>query len=69
MAVFKDERKLSPEYVPERLPFRERELEQLIHYFSSVIRDEKPFHARVVIQNNTSGGGEGEVLFRVLTYL
>jgi cell division control protein 6 len=56
MAVFKDERKLSPEYVPERLPFRERELEQLIHYFSSVVRDEKPFHTRVVITGAVGTG-------------
>jgi cell division control protein 6 len=56
MAIFKDERKLSPEYVPERLPFRERELEQLIHYFSSVVRDEKPFHARVVITGAVGTG-------------
>jgi hypothetical protein len=37
MPVFKNEEKLSPEYVPEKLLFREEELKLLFSYFSSVI--------------------------------
>jgi cell division control protein 6 len=44
MPVFKNEEKLSPEYVPERLLFREGELKLLFSYFSSVIYGERPFH-------------------------
>jgi Cdc6-like AAA superfamily ATPase len=43
MVVLRDEERLSPEYVPERLLFRNGELKQLLHYFSSVIYGEEAF--------------------------
>ncbi|MEM4495504.1 MAG: hypothetical protein QXE96_06890, partial [Candidatus Caldarchaeum sp.] len=49
MSVFSYEEKLSPEYVPDRLLFRERELELLFSFFSSLLRDEQPFHVRVFL--------------------
>jgi cell division control protein 6 len=56
MVVFRDEERLSPEYVPERLLFRDGELKQLLHYFSSVIYGERPFHTRVVISGAVGTG-------------
>jgi archaeal cell division control protein 6 len=56
MVVFRDEERLSPEYVPERLLFRDGELKQLLHYFSSVIYGERPFNTRVVISGAVGTG-------------
>jgi cell division control protein 6 len=56
MAVFKDESKLSPEYVPSRLLFRDEELKQLFNYFSSAIYGERPFHTRAVITGAVGTG-------------
>jgi cell division control protein 6 len=56
MPVFKNEEKLSPEYVPERLLFREGELKLLFSYFSSVIYGEKPFHTRVYVTGAVGTG-------------
>ncbi|RLI34812.1 cell division control protein Cdc6, partial [Candidatus Bathyarchaeota archaeon] len=35
--VFKDEYKLSPEYVPPKLPHREEELRHLAHFFRVLV--------------------------------
>jgi cell division control protein 6 len=56
MPVFKNEEKLSPEYVPERLLFREEELKLLFSYFSSVIYGERPFHTRVYVTGAVGTG-------------
>jgi len=56
MVVFRDEERLSPEYVPERLLFRDGELKQLLHYFSSVIYGERSFNTRVVISGAVGTG-------------
>jgi cell division control protein 6 len=56
MPVFKNEEKLSPEYVPERLLFREGELKLLFSYFSSVIYGERPFYTRVYVTGAVGTG-------------
>ena len=40
--VFKDERFLYPEFVPERLPHRDREIDDLVFALKPVIRGKKP---------------------------
>ncbi|MEM0384376.1 MAG: AAA family ATPase [Candidatus Caldarchaeum sp.] len=49
MPVFKHEEKLSPEYVPEKLLYREEEMKLLRSFFSSVLNDDKAFQVRVFI--------------------
>ncbi|MEM2114469.1 MAG: hypothetical protein QXS12_03355, partial [Candidatus Caldarchaeum sp.] len=49
MPVFKHEEKLSPEYVPEKLLYREEEMRLLRSFFSSVLNDDKAFQVRVFI--------------------
>lgn len=49
MPVFKHEEKLSPEYVPEKLLYREDEMKLLRSFFSSVLNDDKAFQVRVFI--------------------
>ncbi|BAJ49870.1 archaeal cell division control protein 6 [Candidatus Caldarchaeum subterraneum] len=56
MSVFSHEERLSPEYVPDKLLFRERELELLFSFFSSLLRDEKSFHVRVFLSGAVGTG-------------
>lgn len=56
MPVFKHEEKLSPEYVPDKLLYRENELKLLLSFFSSLITHEKPFHVRVHISGAVGTG-------------
>ncbi|MDW8083881.1 MAG: AAA family ATPase [Candidatus Caldarchaeum sp.] len=56
MPVFKHEEKLSPEYVPEKLLFREGELKLLFAFFSSLLTDERPFHVRVYLSGAVGTG-------------
>src|SRR3989338_9206864 len=44
MSVFLDERILYPEYIPERLPFREKEINSLVYCFDPVLRGRKPLN-------------------------
>lgn len=41
-SVFRDERFLYPEFVPEKLPFRDKEIDSLVYCFSPVIKGRKP---------------------------
>ncbi|MEM4353156.1 MAG: AAA family ATPase [Candidatus Caldarchaeum sp.] len=56
MPVFKNEEKLSPEYVPEKLLYREEELKLLNSFFSSLLTDERPFQVRVFISGAVGTG-------------
>ncbi|MCS6784635.1 MAG: AAA family ATPase [Candidatus Caldarchaeum sp.] len=56
MPVFKHEEKLSPEYVPEKLPYRETEMKLLFSFFSSILSDERPFHVRVYLSGAVGTG-------------
>lgn len=49
MRIFKSEEKLSPEYVPSRLPHRERELSLLETFFSSYLAGRPAVSVRVLI--------------------
>src|SRR3989338_2830094 len=42
--VFLDERYLYPEFIPEKLPYREKEIETLVYCFDPVLRARKPLN-------------------------
>jgi len=54
--IFLDEEKLSLEYVPPKLPFREKELEMLNVFFSSFIKEEKCISPKVLITGSSGTG-------------
>ncbi|MCS6770030.1 MAG: AAA family ATPase [Candidatus Caldarchaeum sp.] len=56
MPVFKSEEKLSPEYVPEKLLYRENELKLLKSFFSSLLNEANPFQVRVFITGAVGTG-------------
>ncbi|MEM3398626.1 MAG: ORC1-type DNA replication protein [Nitrososphaerota archaeon] len=56
MRIFKDEEKLSPEYVPQELPHRENELNMLKTYFSSIILGSPSISTRVIITGSVGTG-------------
>ncbi len=53
--IFKDERVLYPEFLPENLPHREKEIESLAFCFKPIVSGKKPFNAIVV---GTPGTGK-----------
>ncbi len=54
--VFRDEEKLSPEYVPRSLPHREGELKLLRTFFSSVISGRSLISTRVIVSGSVGTG-------------
>ncbi len=42
--VFKDERFLYPEFIPERLPFRDKEIDSLVYCFDPILKGRKPLN-------------------------
>ncbi len=54
--IFKDESKLSPEYIPKRIPHRERELNELKRYFKMVLQDPKRNSQQVFIIGAVGSG-------------
>jgi len=56
MRIFKDEEKLSPEYVPRMLPHREEELKLLKTFFSGVISGASNISTRVIITGAVGTG-------------
>jgi cell division control protein 6 len=54
--IFLYEEKLSLEYIPPKLPFREKELEMLNVFFSSFIKEEKFISPRVLITGSIGTG-------------
>lgn len=56
MRIFQNEEKLSPEYVPPLLPHRERELNLLKTFFSSVLSGSPTVSTRVIISGSVGTG-------------
>jgi len=56
MWIFRDEDKLSPEYVPSRLPHREEELDHLTSLFSSFVSGRRTAPVRALIAGPTGTG-------------
>ncbi|MEM2909965.1 MAG: ORC1-type DNA replication protein [Nitrososphaerota archaeon] len=56
MRIFKDEEKLSLEYVPPVLPHREGELRLLNAFFSSILKGKQSISVRVIISGSAGTG-------------
>ena len=56
MRLFKDEERLSPEYVPSKLPHREKEFSILKSFFSSLISGKTQYSVRAVITGSVGTG-------------
>ena len=54
--VFQDRSKLSPEYVPPRLPGRDEEYKTLVHYFRPLLEGYRPTAPRVMIRGKVGAG-------------
>jgi cell division control protein 6 len=54
--IFKDESKLSPEYIPKRIPHRENELDKLKSFFRMVLHDPKRNSQQVFIIGPVGSG-------------
>jgi cell division control protein 6 len=54
--IFKDEEKLSPEYVPSRLVHREEELKLLKSFYSSLLSGGEAYHVRSLIVGSVGTG-------------
>lgn len=64
--IFKDERILYPEYIPERLPFRDPQIDELVHSFKPATEGKKPLH---VFVTGPSGSGKSVTVKYVLNEL
>ena len=64
--VFKDERYLYPEFVPERLPHRDAEIDALVYAFNPVLKGKRPVNVSVL---GPSGVGKTCVVKFVLKEL
>ena len=47
-SVFQDERFLYPEFIPELLPHREKEIESLVYCFDPILKGRKPLNVFLV---------------------
>jgi len=56
MKLFRDEERLSPEFVPSTLPHREKELSLLRSFFSSLLSGSSPYSVRAVITGSVGTG-------------
>jgi len=56
MRIFKDEEKLSPDYIPRRLPHRDEELRLLESFFSGVVRGTSRISTRVIVTGSVGTG-------------
>jgi len=54
-SVFKDKEKLSPSYIPDKIPHREDKLKELKDYFNQVISEELDFTHLFIIGNTGTG--------------
>jgi cell division control protein 6 len=63
-AVFRDRSKLSPRYVPEELPHRQAQLEQIAHVFSDAAKDPDKFPLTILQVVGVAGIGKTSTVLR-----
>lgn len=63
-AVFRDRSKLSPRYVPEELPHRQAQLQQIVHVFSDAAKDSDRFPLTVLQVVGVAGIGKTSTVIR-----
>jgi cell division control protein 6 len=57
-AIFRDRSRLSPRFIPEELPHREGQIQQIVHVFSGIIRDPDKFPLTVLQVIGPAGIGK-----------
>ena len=63
-AIFRDRSKLSPRYVPEELPHRQAQIQQMVHVFSDAVRDPDKFPLTVLQAVGAAGIGKTSTVLR-----
>ncbi len=63
-AIFRDRSKLSPRYVPEELPHRQAEVQQIVHVFSDAPKDPDKFPLTVLQIVGVAGIGKTSTVLR-----
>ena len=63
-AIFRDRSKLSPRYVPEELPHRETQVQQIVHVFSDAPKDPDKFPLTVLQAVGVAGIGKTSTVLR-----
>ncbi len=63
-AIFRDRSKLSPRYVPEELPHRQAQVQQIVHVFSDAPRDPDRFPLTVLQAVGVAGIGKTSTVLR-----
>jgi cell division control protein 6 len=63
-AVFRDRSKLSPRYVPEELPHRQAQLQQIVHVFSDAAKDPNRFPLTILQVVGAAGIGKTSTVIR-----
>jgi archaeal cell division control protein 6 len=63
-AVFRDRSKLSPRYVPEELPHRQAQLQQITHVFSDAAKDPDKFPLTILQVVGVAGIGKTSTVLR-----
>src|SRR5918911_3927600 len=63
-AIFKNKSKLSPRYVPEELPHRQAQTEQIVHAFSDAPKDPDKFPLTVLQVIGAAGIGKTSTVVR-----
>ena len=63
-AIFRDRSKLSPRYVPEELPHRQTQVQQLMHVFSAAVKDPDKFPLTILQVVGVAGIGKTSTVLR-----
>jgi archaeal cell division control protein 6 len=63
-SIFRDRSKLSPRYIPEELPHRQAQIEQIVHVFSEASRDPEKFPLTVLHVIGPAGIGKTSTVIR-----
>ena len=63
-AIFRDRSKLSPRYVPEELPHRQAQVQQIVHVFSDAAKDPDKFPLTILQVLGVAGIGKTSTVIR-----
>jgi archaeal cell division control protein 6 len=63
-SIFRDRSKLSPRYIPEELPHRQAQIEQIVHVFSEASRDPEKFPLTILHVIGPAGIGKTSTVIR-----
>jgi archaeal cell division control protein 6 len=63
-SIFRERSKLSPRYIPEELPHRQAQIEQIVHVFSEASRDPEKFPLTILQVIGPAGIGKTSTVIR-----